>query len=92
MSRYGYIKVAAASFDVSVADVGSNVNQIKTLIQQAKNDQVDLVVFPELSVSGYTCGDLFLKEYLIKQCMDGLNHITEDVDETINVVVGLPLV
>ncbi len=92
MSRYGYIKVAAASFDVSVADVGSNVNQIKALIQQAKNDQVDLVVFPELSLSGYTCGDLFLKEYLIKQCMDGLNQITEDVDETINVVVGLPLV
>lgn len=91
MRRYGYTKVAAGAFDVHVADVKTNISLIKPLINQAKANHVDLLVLPELCISGYTCADLFLKPYLIEQCEHGVTMLLDDVDETIHVIVGCPI-
>lgn len=92
MSRYGYIKAACGAFDVSVGDVKSNVDHMIELIKQGQSSHVDLLVFGELSLCGYTCADLFLKPYLIQQCIHGLTTLAKQVNSSMHVVVGLPLV
>ena len=57
--KYGFIKVAAAIPVVRVADTEFNVQQIEELITQAEEKSVEIVVFPELCLTGYTCQDLF---------------------------------
>ena len=57
--KQGFIKVAAATPDIRVADVPFNTKQICSAIEEAQNNQAKIVVFPELCVTGYTCGDLF---------------------------------
>ena len=57
--KYGFIKVAAAVPTVKVADVDYNVGQIESLIAQAEGQGVEVLVFPELSITGYSCQDLF---------------------------------
>ena len=61
----GFIKVAAAMPKVTVADVTANAENIKSLILAADEKKVNLLVFPELSLTGYTCGDLFFNDTLI---------------------------
>ena len=63
--RDGFIKVAAASVDTVVADVRANVESIKKRIAQADALGVNLLVFPELCVTAYSCGDLFFSEALL---------------------------
>ena len=90
--RDGYLKVSAATPDIRVADVGYNVRQIIALIRKAQKEKVRLLAFPELCITGYTCGDLFLQEPLLRRAVEGLQEIaraTEGSDGI--VVVGLPL-
>ena len=61
--KYGFIKVAAAVPAVKVADVDYNVQELERLIALADSQHVELLCFPELSLTGYTCQDLF-KEHL----------------------------
>ena len=58
----GWIKVAAATPHVKVADPRYNAAQIRLQIEEAARQGVQILVFPELSLTGYTCGDLFLQE------------------------------
>lgn len=60
MNTLGYIRVAAASPEVKPADVDFNINEIKNQVAIADKKDVDIILFPELSVTGYTCADLFL--------------------------------
>ena len=64
MDDFGFIRAAAAVPEVRVADVDANVAEICRMIDDACSSQVSLVVFPELCVTGYTCGDLFSKQVL----------------------------
>ena len=57
----GFIKVACASPDVHVADCDYNATQIIDKIKEAYSNGAKLIAFPELSITGYTCGDLFYK-------------------------------
>ena len=57
--KHGFIKVAAAVPAVKVADIEYNVLQIESLIAQAEGQGVEIVVFPELCLTGYSCQDLF---------------------------------
>lgn len=87
----GYIRVAAASFEGSIASVKHNCKQIKQCIDQAYQNNSNIIVFPELCLSGYTCEDLFLQERLLNECKSQLQEIityTNKLD--IVVVVGLP--
>ena len=65
---YGFVRVAAASPRVTVADVKANEREIIKLIESAKEKGVSLIVFPELALCGYTVGDLLLQSALIKAC------------------------
>ena len=90
--KYGMIKVAAAIPGVRVADVEYNVLQIESLIAQAEGKGAELIVFPELSLTGYTCQDLFRQQLLLDKAEAGLMALldfTRKLD--IAVVVGLPV-
>ena len=58
----GFIRVCAATPDIKVADCTYNENNIMKLMDEAYEKQVSVLVFPELCITGYTCGDLFLHQ------------------------------
>ena len=64
--NYGFITVASAIPSVRVADVDYNIEQIEKLVAQADEKGVEIMVFPELSVTGYTCQDLFAQQSLVE--------------------------
>lgn len=90
--KYGLIKVAAAIPSVRVADVEFNVQQIESLIVQAEGKGVELIVFPELSITGYTCQDLFSQQLLLDKAEESL-LVLLDFTRKLNIisVVGLPV-
>lgn len=88
----GFVRVAAATPKIRVADCDRNKNEIIKLINEANSEGVSLIVFPELCITGYTCGDLFLQKTLLDGAKNALIDIvkaTADVD--IITVVGLPV-
>ena len=90
--KYGFIKVAAAVPAIRVADVEYNVQEIEKLIAMADGDGVELICFPELSLTGYTCQDLFKEKLLLEKSEVGLLRLldfTRQLD--IVCVVGLPV-
>lgn len=89
----GFIKVASITPQVRVADVTYNVNEIAAHMTEAEAHGAKIVVFPELAITGYTCGDLFYQDTLLKRAKEGLltlAALTEDLDAIF--FVGLPLV
>ena len=90
--QYGYIKVAAAVPSVKVADCLYNVRQTETLIAQAEGRGVEIIVFPELGLTGYTCQDLFRQNLLLEQAEAAvimLLDFTRNLD--IISIVGVPV-
>ena len=57
--NFGFVRVAAAVPAVHLADCSANVHEIKEQIQEAVEEGVEVICFPELTITGYTCGDLF---------------------------------
>lgn len=89
----GFIKVAAATPKVKVADPEYNTKEIIKIIRQAGDEEASLLVFSELAVSGYTCGDLFLQDPLLEESLKGLMEIKKETKGMDMVVtVGCPLV
>ncbi len=89
---YGYIRVASAVPSVNVADVDYNVNSILSSIDQAIRCEAQIIVFPELCVTAYTCADLFGNEQLLDSAEEALNTIKEYTKKSAIVVfVGAPL-
>lgn len=87
----GFIRVAAASPRLKVADCDYNGKQILECIKEADKAGVKLLVFPELSISGYTCGDLFLQDALLEGCQRTLENLLKATAEMdILYVVGMP--
>ena len=74
----GFVKVAAASPDLRVADPAYNAGEIVDLIRRADDLGVKILVFPELSITGYTCGDLFFQKSLQKAADDALLSVVKD--------------
>ncbi len=88
----GFIRVAAASPKVRVADVDFNVSETVKLAKKASANDTAVVVFPELGLTGYTCGDLFNQNALLDKAIDGLYDIAEQTkDINTVVIVGLPV-
>ena len=88
----GYLKVAAITPNVRVADVEFNCNEICRCIEEAAGKKVKLMVFPELCITGYTCQDLFFQDRLLEAAKEALLKIakhSQGVDALI--FVGLPL-
>ena len=89
----GFVKIAAATPDLRVADCAYNASEIVKLARQAAAKGAHLVVFPELCLTGYTCGDLFLQRTLLDGALAALDTVCRET-AALNaaVVVGLPLV
>ena len=90
--KYGFLKVAAAVPAVKVADVEYNVQQIESLIAQAEGQGVEVMVFPELCLTGYSCQDLFKEQLLIDKAEEGL-LVLLDFTRKLDVVciLGMPV-
>lgn len=90
--KHGYVKVAAVTPDVRVADPVYNTQQICEKIDEAVANGAAVIVFPELCITGYTCGDLFWQELLLQKAKEQLLCIKEHmVGKDSIVFVGLPL-
>lgn len=92
MKRYGFSKVAAAMPRVAIADCATNAARIIALMQQADRRGVEVICFPELSVTGATCGDLFLQSHLLESAQRALVQIAEATEQmSLTAIVGLPV-
>ena len=89
--RDGFIKVAAVTPDIRVADCEYNAEQICIRMKEAAQKGSKIIVFPELCITGYTCGDLFWQEVLLngaKEALEKIRRYSEEIDAL--VFVGLP--
>ncbi|MBP3391514.1 MAG: NAD(+) synthase [Clostridia bacterium] len=92
MNHLGYVRVMCASPSLKVGNCTYNGEQICESIQEAQRKQCDLVVFPELSTTGYTCGDLFLHQTLLEASDRTLSRIaTESAKCDVIALVGAPV-
>ncbi len=92
MKNYGFIRTAAAVPVVKVADVEHNTAEICRLTEDAFQKEASLVVFPELSLTGSTCGDLFTQSILISGAEAGVKRIVEfSRGKALTVIVGAPV-
>lgn len=90
--RHGFVKVAAATPDIRVADVEFNTKSICDGIDAACEQKAKIIVFPELCVTGYTCGDLFTQDVLLKAASNALKKIAaHTAKKDILAFVGAPL-
>ncbi len=92
MDRYGFLKVAAAVPQVRVADCAFNASRIIEMTQRAAQRGVEIIAFPELSLTGYTCGDLFLRPALLDAAEEALSNILKATRKLpLALIVGLPI-
>ena len=90
--RHGFIKVAAATPDIRVADVDYNKGQIIKQMDEAAEAGAKIIVFPELCTTGYTCSDLFLQDILLNSAKKALVEIAEHTKNLDALVfVGVPI-
>lgn len=89
----GFIKVAAATPKIKVADPAYNTEEILKIIDETEKNGASILVFSELTISGYTCGDLFLQQLLLTECKNQLLRIVKATEnKSMLVVVGCPIV
>jgi NAD+ synthase (glutamine-hydrolysing) len=93
INRQGFIRVAAASPRLRVADCDYNRREIQSMIGEAVEQQVQVVCFPELSLTGYSCGDLFFQETLQREAIASLQELAHFMHDkrSLTAIVGLPL-
>ncbi len=92
MKNYGFIRTAAAVPVVRVADTSHNAAEICRLADEAYSQEVSLLVFPELSVTGATCGDLIMQNLLIAGAETGVRKVVEySRGKSMAIVVGAPV-
>lgn len=89
---YGFVRVASVVPAVNVADCEANVQHIIEWIDKAYSSKVQLVVFPELSITGYTCGDLFDQSTVLRSAIKGIEAIADAMaGKKLAAVVGAPI-
>ncbi len=92
MMKEGFLKVAAATPRIRVADCAYNTARVEELIAEAAEQGISLCVFPELVLTGYTCGDLFLQQALLDAAEEGLTRILQcSARFALVFAVGLPV-
>ncbi|MCH5255982.1 MAG: NAD(+) synthase [Lachnospiraceae bacterium] len=90
--KHGFVKVAAVTPKIKVADPAYNARQICACMQSAMEKGAKIIVFPELCLTGYTCGDLFLQELLLREAKEQLKVVADETEGSDALVfVGLPL-
>ena len=92
MINNGFVRVAAATSALKVADCTYNTESIISLIDEAEGKQVEAIVFPEMCITGYTCGDLFHQNLLLEECEKSVSRITKHLKEkNIIVILNIPV-
>jgi NAD+ synthase (glutamine-hydrolysing) len=93
INDYGFLRVAAASPRLRVADCDYNIREIKSVVERASQEKVQIVCFPELSITAYSCGDLFFQEALQRKAVASLTVLAAFMKEkpSLIAIVGLPL-
>ena len=92
MKEYGFVRVGTIVPKLKVADIAFNTKELMKEIKKLSNQKVSIVVTPELSLTGYTCADLFYQDVILEDCKKALNKIlrgTKDLD--IISIIGMPL-
>ena len=93
-NRFGFVKTATGSFEVAVGNPEINAEKILGIIKTGIKEGVDVLVFPELALTGYTCGDLFMQPYLTSLSESALKTLLEELeklDSSMIIVLGLPV-
>ncbi len=89
--NYGFVKTASVTPKIRVADVTYNGGQIEKMMREASANGAGIIVFPELCITGYTCGDLFSQDLLIKASKKELSRLVKVSEELSGLIfVGLP--
>ena len=90
--NYGFVKAAAAVPEVRVGDCDFNSRQMQDLLFRAAKEQAEIVVFPELAVTGYTCADLFRQRLLLDKAEEALAELVAATAKLpLLCAVGLPV-
>ncbi len=90
--NYGFVKVAAAIPRVKVADCQYNASQMLKQVEEAERLGVEIMIFPELSVTAYTCADLFAQQLLLDKSIAALESlVTASTDKQLIFIIGMPL-
>ncbi len=90
--RYGFMRVGASVPKMKISDVSFNVEKIKKQMEYASENGVEITCFPELSLTGYTCADLFLNEHLLEAAKKGLIELKKYTQKVKGVfIVGVPI-
>lgn len=90
--QHGYVKVAVATPFVKVADCNYNIERKRLLIERANQQGVEILLFPELGITGYSCGDLFLQPFLLEESEKALLKLVHETRQLpIAVIVGMPI-
>ena len=92
MENFGFIRIATAVPAVKVADTDANVREICRMTEEAEAGEASIVLFPELCVTGYTCGDLFGQQKLISSAENGVRKILGFTrGKSVTAVIGAPV-
>ena len=92
MTNFGFLRVAAAVPVVRVASISHNTKEICRLTVEAATKEASVVVFPELSITGSTCGDLFYQNLLMNEAESAVAEIADfSIGKDIVIVVGAPV-
>ena len=90
--EYGYVRVGALVPELKVGNVTFNVEEIIKNLKQLDKEGVNIATTPELSITGYTCADLFFQDVLLKETLDGLKRILDETkDLKMTSIIGMPL-
>lgn len=92
LKKYGFVRVGAAVNKLQLANVSFNVEEMKRILDEAIDKGIEIITFPELSITGYTCQDLFLNDDLLEGTLKGLASLKEySASHNIVFIVGAPL-
>jgi NAD+ synthase (glutamine-hydrolysing) len=92
LNNYGFVRVGAIVPSMRVADTKFNTSKIIEMIKVAYDKGIQILTFPELSITGYTCADLFHQNALLEDSINSLKRIINDTkDLDIISIVGMPL-
>ena len=90
--KYGFVKVAAATPQTAVADCHKNAQGIIAQVKELEEKEAELILFPELSLTSCSCGDLFPQPYLIQSCYKAIDTITNETAQcNAIIVIGSPI-
>ena len=85
--KHGFIRVGAVVPEIKVANVTNNVDEIIKQIKLVDKEGIQVVAFPELSLTGYTCGDLFKNRTLLNNALEGLEKLVKETAKLNETVV-----